>query len=143
MPFVPHGRPAFAPVARSVRFSPPMKLVEGELGQHHVAADIGCHLFSILPPFNIGATTMGYGLGPASPPPSTSSRTSDHLGHGRWWLLAQWPVHQHRERGLQQAGRRDPHRRQLSIRRRPAARTFSHPARTTPNRTTNNTSLMR
>jgi len=43
-----------------------MKLVETELGPHHVAADIGCHLFSILPPFNIGATTMGYGLGPAS-----------------------------------------------------------------------------
>jgi len=43
-----------------------MKLVEKELGPHHVSADIGCHLFSILPPFNIGATTMGYGLGPAS-----------------------------------------------------------------------------
>ncbi len=43
-----------------------MKLVEAELGEHHVAADIGCHLFSILPPFDIGATTMGYGLGPAS-----------------------------------------------------------------------------
>lgn len=33
-----------------------MKLVEKELGVHHVAADIGCHLFSILPPFNIGGT---------------------------------------------------------------------------------------
>ena len=43
-----------------------MKLVERELGEHHVSADIGCHLFSILPPFNIGGTTMGYGLGPAS-----------------------------------------------------------------------------
>jgi indolepyruvate ferredoxin oxidoreductase alpha subunit len=43
-----------------------MKLVEKELGPHHVAADIGCHLFSIMPPFNIGASTMGYGLGPAS-----------------------------------------------------------------------------
>lgn len=43
-----------------------MKLVEEELGLHHVSADIGCHLFSILPPFNIGATTMGFGLGPAS-----------------------------------------------------------------------------
>jgi indolepyruvate ferredoxin oxidoreductase alpha subunit len=43
-----------------------MKLVEKELGPHHIAADIGCHLFSILPPFNLGATTMGYGLGPAS-----------------------------------------------------------------------------
>ena len=40
-----------------------MKLVERELGPHHVACDIGCHLFSILPPFNIGNTTMGYGLG--------------------------------------------------------------------------------
>ena len=43
-----------------------LKMVERELGQHHISADIGCHLFSILPPFNVGATTMGYGLGPAS-----------------------------------------------------------------------------
>lgn len=43
-----------------------MKLVEEEMGTHHVAADIGCHLFSILPPFNIGTTTMGFGLGAAS-----------------------------------------------------------------------------
>ena len=42
------------------------KLVEQELGQHHIASDIGCHLFSIMPPFELGATTMGYGLGPAS-----------------------------------------------------------------------------
>jgi indolepyruvate ferredoxin oxidoreductase alpha subunit len=37
----------------------------GDLGPHHVSADIGCHLFSIFPPFNIGATTMGYGFGAA------------------------------------------------------------------------------
>jgi len=43
-----------------------MKLVERELGTHHVATDIGCHLFSVLPPFNIGAAAMGYGLGGAS-----------------------------------------------------------------------------
>ena len=42
-----------------------MKLVERELGPHHVSCDIGCHLFSTLPPFNIGNTTMGYGLGVA------------------------------------------------------------------------------
>ncbi|MBL8340714.1 MAG: indolepyruvate ferredoxin oxidoreductase subunit alpha [Rubrivivax sp.] len=42
-----------------------MKLVELELGEHHISADIGCHLFSILPPFNLGNTTMGYGLGTA------------------------------------------------------------------------------
>jgi indolepyruvate ferredoxin oxidoreductase alpha subunit len=40
-----------------------MKMVEKEVGPMHVSADIGCHLFSILPPFNIGNTTMGYGLG--------------------------------------------------------------------------------
>ena len=43
-----------------------MKLVQEELGQHQIAGDIGCHLFASLPPFNIGGTTMGYGLGPAS-----------------------------------------------------------------------------
>ncbi len=42
-----------------------MKLVHRELGELHVSADIGCHLFSILPPFHIGNTTMGYGLGTA------------------------------------------------------------------------------
>lgn len=42
------------------------KLVEQQLGAHHVSADIGCHLFSTMPPFSIGATTMGYGLGASS-----------------------------------------------------------------------------
>lgn len=43
-----------------------MKLAERELGvEHHVSADIGCHLFAINDPFNLGATTMGYGLGSA------------------------------------------------------------------------------
>ncbi|MDO5641604.1 MAG: indolepyruvate ferredoxin oxidoreductase subunit alpha [Paracoccus sp. (in: a-proteobacteria)] len=43
-----------------------MKLVEAELGKHQIAADIGCHLFAALPPFEIGGATMGYGLGPAA-----------------------------------------------------------------------------
>ncbi len=43
-----------------------MKLVEQELGKHQIAADIGCHLFGALPPFEIGGATMGYGLGPAA-----------------------------------------------------------------------------
>jgi indolepyruvate ferredoxin oxidoreductase, alpha subunit len=65
-----------------------MKLVEKELGPHHVAADIGCHLFSILPPFNIGATTMGYGLGPASASAfnvETSKRSISIMGDGGFW----------------------------------------------------------
>ena len=65
-----------------------MKLVEQELGPHHVAADIGCHLFSILPPFNIGATTMGYGLGPASASAfnvPADKRPISIMGDGGFW----------------------------------------------------------
>jgi len=32
----------------------------------HVSADIGCHSFATLAPFHMGASIMGYGLGPAS-----------------------------------------------------------------------------
>src|SRR3954465_5561698 len=65
-----------------------MKLVEKELGPHHIAADIGCHLFSILPPFNIGATTMGYGLGPASASAfnvKADKRAIAIMGDGGFW----------------------------------------------------------
>lgn len=65
-----------------------MKLVEEELGQHHVSADIGCHLFSILPPFNIGATTMGFGLGPASASAfnvKADKRSIAVMGDGGFW----------------------------------------------------------
>jgi len=43
-----------------------LKLVEQDLGKHQIAADIGCHLFGSLPPFEIGGATMGFGLGPAA-----------------------------------------------------------------------------
>jgi indolepyruvate ferredoxin oxidoreductase alpha subunit len=43
-----------------------LKLAQEELGTHQISADIGCHLFAALPPFEIGGATMGYGLGPAS-----------------------------------------------------------------------------
>ena len=66
-----------------------MKLVERELGEHHVSSDIGCHLFSILPPFNIGNTTMGYGLGWAAAAglntPETGKRTISVMGDGGFW----------------------------------------------------------
>jgi indolepyruvate ferredoxin oxidoreductase alpha subunit len=65
-----------------------MKLVEKELGPHHVSADIGCHLFSILPPFNIGGTTMGYGLGPASASAfnvEAGKRSIAVMGDGGFW----------------------------------------------------------
>ena len=65
-----------------------MKLVEKELGPRHVAGDIGCHLFASLPPFNIGATTMGYGLGPASNAAfnvKTSKKSIAIMGDGGFW----------------------------------------------------------
>jgi indolepyruvate ferredoxin oxidoreductase alpha subunit len=66
-----------------------LKLVERELGPHHVSCDIGCHLFSILPPFNIGATTMGYGLGWAGAAAfhtrETNQRTISFMGDGGFW----------------------------------------------------------
>ncbi len=66
-----------------------MKLLERELGRHHVSCDIGCNLFSILPPFEIGATTMGYGLGWAGAAAlntqETSKRTISVMGDGGFW----------------------------------------------------------
>lgn len=73
-------RPAIPDLTKTVPIRPPgfctgcperpifaaMKLVEKELGKHQIAADIGCHLFAALPPFEIGGATMGYGLGPAA-----------------------------------------------------------------------------
>ncbi len=65
-----------------------LKLSQQALGEHHVACDIGCHLFSILPPFNIGATTMGYGLGPASASAlnvKAGKRAISVMGDGGFW----------------------------------------------------------
>jgi indolepyruvate ferredoxin oxidoreductase alpha subunit len=65
-----------------------MKLVERELGPHHVSADIGCHLFSILPPFNLGNTTMGYGLGGAGAAAlnvPANKRAISVMGDGGFW----------------------------------------------------------
>ena len=65
-----------------------MKLVERELGAHHVSADIGCHLFSILPPFNLGNTTMGYGLGGAGAAAlnvPAGKRAISMMGDGGFW----------------------------------------------------------
>lgn len=66
-----------------------MKLVEREMGAFHVSSDIGCHLFSILPPFNIGNTTMGYGLSAAGAsafkPARGGKRAIAVMGDGGFW----------------------------------------------------------
>lgn len=53
----------------------------------HVSADIGCHLFSILPPFDIGNTTMGYGLGAAAASAfkPEGKRALAVMGDGGFW----------------------------------------------------------
>ncbi|UWR31736.1 indolepyruvate ferredoxin oxidoreductase subunit alpha (plasmid) [Sulfitobacter sp. W002] len=65
-----------------------MKLTEQELGKHQITGDIGCHLFGCLPPFEIGGSTMGYGLGPASNAAfdgGGDKRVISILGDGGFW----------------------------------------------------------
>ena len=84
-----HGRPpAFCTGCPERPIFAAMKLVERELGPHHVSADIGCHLFSIFPPFNVGATTMGYGLGAAGASAlnvKAGKRAISMMGDGGFW----------------------------------------------------------
>src|SRR6187200_2737901 len=84
-----HGRPpSFCTGCPERPIFAAMKLVERELGTHHVSADIGCHLFSIFPPFNVGATTMGYGLGAAGASAlnvKAGKRAISMMGDGGFW----------------------------------------------------------
>src|SRR5262249_11794791 len=105
VPILPAAKPPAAEVSSLAQELPPrppgfctgcperplftaMKLVERELGPFHVSCDIGCHLFSILPPFNIGATTMGYGLGAAAASAfadKDAKRAVAVMGDGGFW----------------------------------------------------------
>jgi indolepyruvate ferredoxin oxidoreductase alpha subunit len=65
-----------------------IKLVERELGKTHMSCDIGCHTFSTLPPFNLGQTVVGYGLGLASSTgiaPNFGKRVISIMGDGGFW----------------------------------------------------------
>jgi indolepyruvate ferredoxin oxidoreductase alpha subunit len=84
-----HGRPpSFCTGCPERPIFAAMKLVERELGPHHVSCDIGCHLFSVLPPFNIGNSTMGYGLGGAGAAAFSAvegKRAIALVGDGGFW----------------------------------------------------------
>jgi len=84
-----HGRPpAFCTGCPERPIFTAMKLVERELGPHHVSCDIGCHLFSVLPPFNLGNSTMGYGLGGAGAAAlnaAAGKRAIALVGDGGFW----------------------------------------------------------
>ena len=84
-----HGRPpSFCTGCPERPIFAAMKLLERELGPHHVSGDIGCHLFSVLPPFNIGNSTMGYGLGGAGAAAFSAvpgKRAIAIVGDGGFW----------------------------------------------------------
>ncbi len=87
-PSVPPRPPGFCTGCPERPVFTAMKLVQREIGEFHVSCDIGCHLFSILPPFNIGNTTMGYGLGAAGGSAfnvDTTQRTVSVMGDGGFW----------------------------------------------------------
>ncbi len=85
---VPARPPSFCTGCPERTLFAAMKMVQQERGPLQVAGDIGCHLFGSLAPFEIGGTTMGYGLGPASNAAfdgGGSQRTVSIIGDGGFW----------------------------------------------------------
>jgi indolepyruvate ferredoxin oxidoreductase alpha subunit len=65
-----------------------MKLLQREIGPLHISADIGCHSFATLPPFNMGNSIMGYGLGAAGASALGTEggrRAVSVMGDGGFW----------------------------------------------------------
>jgi indolepyruvate ferredoxin oxidoreductase, alpha subunit len=65
-----------------------MKLLQREIGPLHISADIGCHSFATLPPFNMGNSIMGYGLGAAGASAlgtDGGKRAMSVMGDGGFW----------------------------------------------------------
>ncbi len=71
-------RPVFAAI----------KLAQREVGQMHIAADIGCHSFATFEPFGLGHSILGYGMSLASRAgvsPMMQRRTLAIMGDGGFW----------------------------------------------------------
>jgi indolepyruvate ferredoxin oxidoreductase alpha subunit len=65
-----------------------MKILQKEVGALHISADIGCHSFATLPPFNMGNSIMGYGLGSAGASAfgtDGGKRAVSIMGDGGFW----------------------------------------------------------
>jgi len=65
-----------------------MKILQKEIGPLHISADIGCHSFATLPPFNMGNSIMGYGLGAAGASAfgtGGGKRAVSVMGDGGFW----------------------------------------------------------
>jgi indolepyruvate ferredoxin oxidoreductase alpha subunit len=65
-----------------------IKMLKEEIGDIHIAADIGCHAFATYEPFSMGNSILGYGLGLASAQavgPMLKTRTISIMGDGGFW----------------------------------------------------------
>jgi len=71
-------RPVFAAI----------KIAERDIGRTHISADIGCHSFATMPPFNLGNSILGYGMSLASAAavaPAFVKRPIAIMGDGGFW----------------------------------------------------------
>ena len=65
-----------------------IKLLKEEVGDIHIAADIGCHAFGTYAPFSIGNSILGYGMSLASAAgvrQIQKKRTISIMGDGGFW----------------------------------------------------------
>ncbi len=69
-------------------FSAIKQIQQASGGDFHISADIGCHAFATLPPFNLGNTIMGYGFSLAASSAMRSKlphRAISVMGDGGFW----------------------------------------------------------
>ena len=65
-----------------------IKLLKEEIGDIHIAADIGCHAFGTFEPFSMGNSILGYGMSLASAAgvrQIQKKRTISIMGDGGFW----------------------------------------------------------
>jgi indolepyruvate ferredoxin oxidoreductase alpha subunit len=65
-----------------------IKMLKEEIGDIHIAADIGCHAFATYAPFSMGNSILGFGMGLASAQavgPMLNKRTISIMGDGGFW----------------------------------------------------------
>jgi indolepyruvate ferredoxin oxidoreductase alpha subunit len=65
-----------------------LKLAQQDIGEVHIAGDIGCHAFATFEPFSMGHSILGYGMSLASRAgvsPLMGRRTLAVMGDGGFW----------------------------------------------------------
>jgi len=85
---VPGRNPTFCTGCPERPMFTSIKLAERMVGPTHVSGDIGCHSFGMYPPFHVGNTCVGYGLGLASSTGIAANfgkRTISIMGDGGFW----------------------------------------------------------